>query len=188
MSQPSPADVSHMLDIVQWLTGAVQTGAVTGLSIVLVDESDVSYVVGPSGEVRAAGVPVPRHVFFAVPGATALLAGGYVLAQHDLANALAQPVQARPPEIHPAQPALRHPCCFAPAAGPHTPGCPHADQPAVGPHVIDESATLDPDTVNELLKRGARGLDGVHHTATEPGPSAFVFEEVQANEEPPQKH
>lgn len=72
-----------MVEMANWLHEAVLTGGVTGLSITLVDESD--------------GVPVPRHVFFALPGAVACLAGGYVLAQHDLARRLALPSSPHPP-------------------------------------------------------------------------------------------
>lgn len=83
MSKPTPEELAHMVEMAEWLQRAVRTEFVTGLSITLVDESD--------------GIPVPRHVFFALPGSVASLAGGYVLAQHDFAQRMAQPLADTPP-------------------------------------------------------------------------------------------
>lgn len=96
-------ELSHLLNIAKWLHDAIGTGNVAGVSVVVVDTSDP--------------VAVPRHVFFATVAAVPLLAGGLLVAQHDLASRLLAPA-APPPGFRPAQPAPQ-PAPTAPAGGPH---------------------------------------------------------------------
>lgn len=87
-TQDAEALIRAELDnIAQWVQRAVAEGAVRGLSIVLVDAK------GPT--------MIPQHVFFAAPGASPVLAGGYILAMTELAGLMSRGAAVPLPEGDP---------------------------------------------------------------------------------------